>query len=81
MNHHISYQGNDETRGTFPVQFFEDAGGPPPPDTKATPRPVDRPRELPPSPPPAPDFQFFDSEGPARPHGVKDTPPPAGSGE
>lgn len=46
MSEKISNSANPETRGTSPVQFFEDTSGPPPAGTKATPRPVDRPREV-----------------------------------
>jgi hypothetical protein len=47
MNEPISYPSNPEMRGTVPVQFFEADENAPPPGTKATPRPPDRPRELP----------------------------------
>ena len=47
MDEKISYKANPETRGTSPVQFFDDASGPPPAGTKARPRPPDRPREVP----------------------------------
>jgi hypothetical protein len=45
---HITCEVNPETRGTLPIQFFDVKGDDPPAGTKATPRPVDRPRELPP---------------------------------
>jgi hypothetical protein len=48
MSDHISYEGNPQTRSTAPVLFFEDRSPPPPPGSMATPRPPDRPRELPP---------------------------------
>jgi hypothetical protein len=78
MNEHISYQANSETRGTVPIQFFEADGGDPQAGTKATPRPVDRPRELPPAGPPSPTFQLFECEGASDAQGAKATPRPAG---
>jgi hypothetical protein len=45
----IPYQSNPETRGTGPVEFFEDTSGDPPPGAMATPRPTERPRVLPPA--------------------------------
>jgi hypothetical protein len=69
---------NPETRGTAPVVFFEADGVPPPTGTKASPRPVGRPRELPPDGPSPTTFQLFESEessgaqgatGAARPSG------------
>jgi hypothetical protein len=50
MNDHTPPQGNAETRNFGPVQVFEDASGDLPPGTAATPRPPERPRELPPPP-------------------------------
>ncbi len=76
MNDHISYEGNSETRGTAPVQFFEAGGSAPPAGTKATPRPADRPRELPPGGPSSAAFQLFESEGPASAEGATARPQP-----
>src|SRR5713101_302956 len=78
MNDHISYQANPETRGTAPIQFFEADGGDPPAGTKATPRPADRPRELPSAGPSSAAFQLFESEGASEVPGTKATPRPAG---
>ena len=63
MSEHLSYQANPETRGTMPVQFFEADSGAPSTGTKATPRPADRPRELPPGGTSPTTFQVFESEG------------------
>jgi hypothetical protein len=49
MNDDIRYEPNAETHGTAPIQFFEADGSAPPAGTKATRRPADRPRELPPT--------------------------------
>jgi hypothetical protein len=62
MSHQISYQPNPETRGAEPVQFFEADGGAPPAGTKATPRPSDRPREVPAAAPSPATLQLFESE-------------------
>jgi hypothetical protein len=62
MSDHPSYQANPETQGTVPVQFFEADGRAPPAGTKATPRPADRPRELPPSGPSSTSMQVFQSQ-------------------
>lgn len=70
MNEHISYQGKPATRGATPVQFFEATGGLPPANTKAMPRPADRPRELPPAESPEDGFQLFESD---RPSGTEET--------
>jgi hypothetical protein len=78
MNEHISYQANPETRGTSPIQFFEADGGDPPAGTKATPRPADRPRELPPAGPTSAAFQLFECEGASEAPGTKATPRPTG---
>jgi hypothetical protein len=78
MNEPISYQANAETRCTAPIQFFEADDGAPPVGTKATPRPPDRPRELPPASPSAAAFQLFASEGVSAAPGAKATPRPAG---
>src|SRR5438132_24244 len=78
MNEPISYQANAETRGTAPIQFFEADDGAPPVGTKATPRPPDRPRELPPASPSAAAFQQSASEGTSAAPGPKATPRPAG---
>lgn len=76
MNDHVSYEANPETRGSAPVQFFEAEGSPPPVGTKATPRPADRPRELPPGgPAPAP-FQLFEAEGASDAQAATATPRP-----
>jgi hypothetical protein len=48
MNDPVSYQPNPETYGTAPLYVFEDDSSAPPAGTKATPRPADRPREVPP---------------------------------
>jgi hypothetical protein len=78
MNDQISFQANAETRGTVPVQFFEAAGGDVPAGTKATSRPADRPRELPP-PATVPDaLQLFESQGPSQAYHSKATPRPTG---
>jgi hypothetical protein len=52
MNDHtpMPYQSNPATFGTTPVEYFEDTSGDLPAGTTASPRPADRPRELP-SPP------------------------------
>jgi hypothetical protein len=63
MNDKISYQANPETRGTAPIQFFDAEGGEAPAGTKATPRPSDRPRELPSTYPPSAALQLFECEG------------------
>jgi hypothetical protein len=80
MSDHISYQGNESTRGATPVQFFEAVGGSPSAGAKATPRPTDRPREVPPSGPASAAFQLFQCEGPSGAEGAKATTRPAGSG-
>jgi hypothetical protein len=46
MNDNICHDLNPETRGTAPLQFFEADEAELPPDSKATPRPADRPRAL-----------------------------------
>jgi hypothetical protein len=79
MSDPLSHQANPETRGTVPVQFFEADGGAPPPGSKATPRPADRPRELPASSPLPSAFQLFETDAPCRP--PQATPPPARQGE
>jgi hypothetical protein len=78
MNEPISYQANPETRGTAPIQFFEADDVAPPVGIKATPRPPDRPRELPPASSPAAAFQLFACEGASEVPGAKATPRPAG---
>lgn len=78
MSDHISYQGNTETRGTAPVQFFEAAGGPPPASAQATPRPAGRPREVPTDDVASDNFQLFECEAPSGVKGAKATPRPAG---
>jgi hypothetical protein len=78
MNEPISYQANPETRGTAPVQFFEADDRAPPAGTKATPRPSDRPRELPPACAPTAAFQYFASQESLEAPGAKATPRPAG---
>jgi hypothetical protein len=62
MNDHISFHVNPETRGSMPVHFFEADGGDIPPGTKATPRPADRPRELPPASSVLHGLQVFESQ-------------------
>jgi hypothetical protein len=62
MSDHLSHQANPVTRGTVPVQFFEADGGAPPPGSKATPRPADRPRELPASSPLPTAFHLFETD-------------------
>ena len=47
MSEPTSYQANPMTRSTTPAQFFQDDNRSPITGTKATPRPPDRPRELP----------------------------------
>jgi hypothetical protein len=64
MNDPLAYQANPETRGTAPVLIFEDDGGLPPVGTKATPRPPDRPREVPPASSSPGLFQVFESAEP-----------------
>jgi hypothetical protein len=64
MSQQFSFQANPETRGTVAVQFFEADSGVPPPGTKATPRPADRPRELPPSGFSSAPLQAFECEEP-----------------
>jgi hypothetical protein len=84
MSDHISYQANPETRGTAPVQFFEADGGAPPAGTRATPRPADRPRELPTGGPSPAAFQLFESEEASGAPGATATPRPGrreGAGE
>jgi hypothetical protein len=49
MSDRISYRPNAETQGTTPLQVFETDGSTPPTGTKATPRPADRPRQVPPN--------------------------------
>jgi hypothetical protein len=78
MSDRISYQGNAETRGTLPVKFFEAASGPPPADARATPRPADRPREVPPDCATLDTFQLFECERHTDVEGAKATPRPAG---
>lgn len=79
MSEHISYQGNPATRGTASMQFFEAASGTPPGGGKATPRPADRPREVPPPAGSAPAaVQVFTCEGPSEAEGAQATPRPAG---
>jgi hypothetical protein len=46
MSNHNTDKGKSVTRGTTPIQFFEDTSGPCPPGTMAKPRPKDRPREI-----------------------------------
>jgi hypothetical protein len=76
MNDQISFQANAETRGTVPVQFFEAAGGDVPAGTKATPRPADRPRVLPPPATPLDALQLFESQGTSEAQDSKATPRP-----
>ncbi|SRR5581483_8565486 len=78
MSDQISYQGNAETRGSAPVQFFEDAGAPPRAGARATPRPADRPREVPPDSAHSDTFQHFECAGHPGGEGAKATPRPAG---
>jgi hypothetical protein len=49
MINHIWYEANPETRGTLTIQFFEIESDDTLAGTKATPRPLDRPREIPPA--------------------------------
>jgi hypothetical protein len=78
MSDHLSHQANPETRGTAPVQFFEADSSAPPPGTKATPRPADRPRELPRGGLSSAPLQVFESEEPAGAQGATATPRPGG---
>ena len=78
MSDHISYQGNPETRGTAPVQFFEATNGSSPASAPATPRPADRPREVPPDGAASETFQYFECEGHSGIEGAQATPRPAG---
>jgi hypothetical protein len=78
MSDQFSYQPNSETRGTTPIQFFEADGGAPPAGTKATPRPSDRPRELPPDGPAPATLQRFECEDPSGAHGATATRRPRG---
>jgi hypothetical protein len=61
MSNQVSFQSNAETRGTVPIQFFEAEDRHVPPGTKATPRPLDRPRELPSANSTAGTLQVFES--------------------
>jgi hypothetical protein len=70
MRDHLSYQSNPETRGTVPVQLFENDRGIPPSGTKATPRPAGRPRELPSGDLSSTPLQLFEC---AEPSGTPDT--------
>jgi hypothetical protein len=70
MSDHLSYQANPETRGTVPVQVFENDSGAPPPGTRATPRPANRPRELPSGDLASTPLQLFEC---AEPSGTPDT--------
>jgi hypothetical protein len=78
MNEPISYQANPETRSTAPIQFFEADDNAPPAGTKATPRPPERPREVPPAGPPTAALQVFACEGASEAPGAKASPRPAG---
>ena len=78
MSDAISYQANPETRGTGPIQFFEASSGDLPPGTRATPRPANRPRELPPTGVTAASLQVFECEEPPDHPAVKATPRPPG---
>jgi hypothetical protein len=62
MSDRLSYQANPQTRGTVAIQFFEADGSTPPPGTQATPRPADRPRELPPTDHSSAPVHFFECE-------------------
>ncbi len=77
MSEPDSFPPNPETRGTVPVQFFEADDGAPSAGTKATPRPADRPRELPASGPGPASFQVFQYEAIPGPRRVPETPRPA----
>ena len=74
MNDEISFQANPETRGTVPVQFFEADTSDVPAGTKATPRPVNRPRELPPAGPAVDALQTFESQETTEAQDTKATP-------
>jgi hypothetical protein len=76
MSDHLCYQANPETRGTAPVQLFENDSGAPPPGTKATPRPADRPREFPPGDVSSAPLQLFECEEPSGAQGTTATPRP-----
>jgi len=76
MSDHLSYQANPETRGTATVQLFENDRGALPPGTKSTPRPADRPRELPPGDLSSPSMQLFQCEEPSGAQGATATPRP-----
>jgi hypothetical protein len=78
MNEPLSYQDSPETRGTAPIQFFESDEVAPPVGTKATPRPTERPRELPPESPAAADFQFFAGDEASEAPAAQATTRPAG---
>jgi hypothetical protein len=80
MNNDISYQGNPQTRGTAPFQVFEVDGEIPPPGTKATPRPADRPRDVPLSDPTLSPFQLFEDEGSSGTEASTATPRPRSTG-
>jgi hypothetical protein len=64
MSDHLTHQSNTQTQSTVPVQFFETDAGVPTAGTKATPRPPDRPRELPPAGASPSTFQRFEGEAP-----------------
>lgn len=65
MSDLVPYQANPETRGTVPVQFFEAGAGAAAAGMQPTPRPANRPRELPPAVPSAASFQPFEYDGSA----------------
>jgi hypothetical protein len=78
MNDSISYQANPETRGTGPIQFFEAGAADLPSGTKATSRPADRPRELPPTGPAVTALQVFECADASGDPAGKATARPAG---
>jgi hypothetical protein len=75
-----SHQADPQTRGTAPVKFFEADGGTPPPGTKATPRPADRPREVPAGSLPSGTLERFECAEPSVNQGARATPRPARKG-
>ncbi len=77
MNDPISYQGNPVTRSTAPIQFFEADDSAPPVGTKASPRPPDQPREVPPTGLPGTAFQVYTCEEASGTADAKTTPRPA----
>ncbi len=81
MSDHLSYQANPQTRNTAPVQFFEAENVAPLPDTKATLRPADRPRELPAAGLSSGSLQLFECAKPFGNQSAPATPPPGEQGK